>query len=144
MAFAQIYPAFSHVLVAFMPCCSRTLCERWKASQPIHVRKCLFSRVLRDFNCSGTFLPLKNKVSGLIFWRSVLPPYSLLAYPFGQCGGKTGPVDTFFRRTSEKVPEQLKSIVTREIRHVSLVHAATHAHFNNITREKHGREATRP
>jgi hypothetical protein len=42
MAFAQIYPAFSHVLVAFMPCCSRTLCERWKASQPIHVRNAFF------------------------------------------------------------------------------------------------------
>ena len=76
-----------------------------------------------------------------------MPPYSLLAYPFGECGGKTDPgktVDPFFRRTSEKVPEQLKSIITRETRHVSLVHAATRAHFNNITREKHGREATRP
>jgi hypothetical protein len=42
MAFPQIYSAFSHVLVAFMPCCSRTLCERWKASQPIHVRNAFF------------------------------------------------------------------------------------------------------
>jgi len=31
-AFAQIYTAFSHVQVAFMPCVSHTLCERWKAS----------------------------------------------------------------------------------------------------------------